>query len=153
MKKFFSFLSAVIVCVMAISCGGDDKAQTTTDAYSEDGKYEAIANAMKNKDWTAVDSLVEIVYLDKNNCDAQTLANLTIAYFTMLDQNTEINAKQQLDYINKAIECYDAAQSKDADAAKEVYEKSGKNIEALKGKYVEKKADFEKAAQKVVDVK
>lgn len=145
MKKLFSFLAVAVLCVMAISCGKKDSADASSETESA-GKFESVANALKNKEWATADSLADIVYAGKANCSAEELANLGVAYFVLVGQSDSIDANQQLEYINRAIECCDAAETANADEAKEVYERSGKDIAGLKNKYAEKIPDFEKAA-------
>lgn len=159
MKKFLSFFALAIICAMAISCGNNssdnasDASDSTTVAELQTGTFESIANALKNKEWATADSIANIVYSNKSNCTAEELANVGIAYFALAGQSKEINAKQQFDYINRAIECCNAAETADADVAKEIYEKSGKDIASLKAKYTEKLPDYEKAANDSTSIK
>lgn len=154
MKKLFSFFAVAILCVMAISCSNSsDKTSDATSTDIENGNFESIAKALKDKEWATADSLANNIYAKKASCTAEELANIGIAYFVLAGQTDDINAKQQFDYINRAIECCNAAETADADAAKEVYEKSGKDIEGLKTKYTKKLKDYEKAANDSTTIK
>ena len=150
MKKVFSYLAAFAICSMVISCGSSKDEKDATDDLAG---FEAIKVSLQNKEWEKVDSLANIVYADKENCDAKELANISLVYFILAEQTDDINATDQLEYINRAIETSNSADSIDADDAKSVYEKAGKDIDGLKKKYTEKLAEFEKAAGKNSDSK
>ena len=68
----------------------------------------------------------------KADCDAENLAVLTAGYNYLAEKEMEgANDPANLsDYIEKALECYDAAMKSDAESAKEAFEQLGKaNIE------------------------
>lgn len=150
MKKFFSLLAVAILCVSAISCSDSKKEEASNDV-AEVGKFEALKQSLKDKDWTAADSVANLVYEDKENCNARELANVALVYFVLAEQTDDINAKQQLEYINRAIECSDEAEKADEDEANDTYEKAGKDIKSLKKKYQEKLSDYETEAKKTIE--
>ena len=72
------------------------------------------------------------MYAKKADCDAENLAVLTAGYNYLAEKEMEgANDPANLsDYIEKALECYDAAMKSDAESAKEAFEQLGKaNIE------------------------
>lgn len=145
MKKLFSSLAVFAFCLLVASCGASK--DENVDPKEPTG-FEAIKISLQNKEWDKVDSLANIMYVNRGNCDAKELANVSLVYFILAEQTDDIKAPKQLEYINRAIEMSDAAETADADDAKSVYEKAGKDIEGLKKKYTEKMSDYEKAAGK-----
>ncbi|MBO5272946.1 MAG: hypothetical protein J6B30_09045 [Muribaculaceae bacterium] len=150
MKKLFSLFAVAVLCISAISCSDSKKEESSNDV-TEVGKFEMLKQSLKDKDWTAADSVANLVYEDKENCNARELANVALVYFVLAEQTDDINAKQQLEYINRAIECSDEAEKADEDEANDTYEKAGKDIKSLKKKYQDKLSDYEKEAKKTIE--
>ena len=119
MKKLFLFLGSCLM--MLAGCPSEaEKDSEALKAAMSGGKTEDVAK------------LTSEMYAKKADCDAENLAVLTAGYNYLAEKEMEgANDPANLsDYIEKALECYDAAMKSDAESAKEAFEQLGKaNIE------------------------
>ena len=101
-------------------------------AATQAGEGGAGIAAMAGGKTEDVAKLTSEMYAKKADCDAENLAVLTAGYNYLAEKEMEgANDPANLsDYIEKALECYDAAMKSDAESAKEAFEQLGKaNIE------------------------
>lgn len=115
MKKLFLFLG---ICLMVL-------AGCTSEAEKDSEALKAAMSGGKTED---VAKLTSEMYAKKADCDAENLAVLTAGYNYLAEKEMEgANDPANLsDYIEKALECYDAAMKSDAESAKEAFEQLGK---------------------------
>lgn len=132
MKKFFSMMVAALMLVCMTAC--------STEIDKECGK---IAEAMLADNAEQVATLTDAVYAKKADCESRNLADLSLAYNYLANKATD-NATR-LDYINKLIDCYNAALAKDADNTKKCYEVAKVDMASIVKQYEDMIPQFEQA--------
>ena len=128
MKKVLSIIATAIVCaVMLVSCGGPKS--------NYEKELEAMANAVKAKDYPTVVSNASVILNNIDKATAGDLVTAGLAFSGVVNQKQQdgaLDPQEAIDLYNNAQKCLEAAKTKrDYAATVEVYKAQGNDPDAF----------------------